>query len=42
MKDEQKEKEERKEIVVLDRGVPVDELDGPTSYCCRTPVMPLR
>jgi hypothetical protein len=42
MKDEQKEKEERKEIVVLDMGVPIDELDGPTYICCRTPVMPLR
>jgi hypothetical protein len=42
MKKEQTTKQEIKPIVVLDRGVPVDELDGPTAYCCRLADMPFR
>lgn len=42
MKKDQTKNEEEKEIVVLDRGVPLDEDDGPLAFCCRITTMPYR
>ena len=42
-KDERSKKEEnRKDIVVLDRGIDVDEMAGPQSVCCRVGLFPVR
>lgn len=42
-KDERGKKEEtRKDIVVLDRGIDVDEMAGPQTVCCRAGVFAFR
>jgi len=35
-------KEEKKEIVVIDRGANPDAIIGPTGLCCYGPYMPVR
>ena len=42
-KDKRVKKEDtRKDIVVLDKGIDVDEMSGPQTVCCRAAVFPFR
>ena len=40
--EKEKKEEIREEIVVLDQGVDIDDLSGPTGMCCSGPYMPFR
>lgn len=40
-KEKREEVKEKKEIVVLDAGVDMDDIVGPTGICCGTSIMPL-